>query len=113
MGLLQRSRPRSGQEREIDAAADHGIHGWMVDWDRHDGAMFYQEQLENGFLAARNRSRLRFALMWANHDWRAVYPARSPEEAYSAPANPFRSQTASGWSITAWSIISTSPTTGG
>ena len=68
-------------EREIDAAADHGIHGWMVDWYWHDGAMFYQEQLENGFLAARNRNRLRFALMWANHDWRAVYPARAPEEA--------------------------------
>ena len=53
----------------------------MVDWYWHDGAMFYQEQLENGFLAARNQSRLRFALMWANHDWRAVYPARSPDEA--------------------------------
>lgn len=68
-------------EREIDAAADHGIHGWMVDWYWHNGTMFYHEQLEKGFLAARNRSRLRFALMWANHDWRAVYPAPSPDTA--------------------------------
>ncbi len=68
-------------EREIDAAADHGIHGWMVDWYWHNGTMFYHEQLENGFLQARNRGRLKFALMWANHDWRAVYPARSPESA--------------------------------
>jgi len=67
--------------REIDAAADHGIDGWLVDWYWHDGTMFYQEQLEKGFLAAPNRTRLRFALMWANHDWRNVYPAASPESA--------------------------------
>ena len=68
-------------EKEIAAAADHGIHGWMIDWYWHNGVMFYHEQLENGFLAAPNRGRLQFALMWANHDWRAVYPARSPEQA--------------------------------
>jgi len=68
-------------EREIAAAADHGIHGWMIDWYWHDGVMFYQEQLENGFLAAPSRNRLRFALMWANHDWRAVYPAHAPDSA--------------------------------
>jgi hypothetical protein len=68
-------------EKEIAAAADHGIHGWMIDWYWHNGVMFYHEQLENGFLAAPNRDRLQFALMWANHDWRAVYPARSPEQA--------------------------------
>jgi hypothetical protein len=53
----------------------------MIDWYWHNGTMFYHEQLENGFLQARNRARLRFALMWANHDWRAVYPAHSPETA--------------------------------
>jgi hypothetical protein len=68
-------------EQEIDAAADHGIHGWMIDWYWHSGTMFYQEQLEKGFLAARNRDRLHFALMWANHDWRAVYPAHAPDQA--------------------------------
>lgn len=68
-------------EREIDAAASHGIDGWMIDWYWHNGTMFYHEQLEKGFLAARNRSRLKFALMWANHDWRDVYPAKSPEQA--------------------------------
>jgi Glycosyltransferase WbsX len=68
-------------EREIATAADHGIDGWMIDWYWHNGTMFYHEQLEKGFLAASNRSRLKFALMWANHDWRANYPARSPEQA--------------------------------
>lgn len=68
-------------ETEIEAAAGHGIDAWMVDWYWHSGTMFYHEQLENGFLQAKNASRLKFAIMWANHDWKNVYPARSPEEA--------------------------------
>jgi hypothetical protein len=67
--------------KEIEAAADHGLDAWMIDWYWHDGTMFYQEQLEQGFLKAPNRSRLKFAIMWANHDWKNVYPARRPEEA--------------------------------
>ncbi len=68
-------------EREIATAADFGIDAWMIDWYWHSGTMFYQEQLEDGFLKARNRSKLKFALMWANHHWKNVYPARSPREA--------------------------------
>src|SRR4051812_20218773 len=36
-------------EREIDAAHQHGIDGWLIDWYWHDGTMFYHEQLEHGF----------------------------------------------------------------
>ena len=68
-------------EREIDAAHQHGIDGWLIDWYWHDGTMFYHEQLENGFLKAANRSQLKFALMWANHHWKNVYPATSPDAA--------------------------------
>jgi hypothetical protein len=68
-------------EREIETAANFGIDVWMIDWYWHSGTMFYHEQLEDGFLKARNRSKLKFALMWANHHWNNVYPARSPREA--------------------------------
>ena len=34
-----------------------------------------EEALEAGFLKAPNRERLRFALMWANHDWYDWFPA--------------------------------------
>jgi len=68
-------------EREIETAADHGIDVWMIDWYWHNGTMFYHEQLEKGFLKAQNRSRLKFAIMWANHHWKNVYPARSPADA--------------------------------
>jgi hypothetical protein len=68
-------------EREIETAADFGVDVWMIDWYWHSGTMFYHEQLEQGFLKARNRARLKFAIMWANHHWRNVYPARSPSDA--------------------------------
>jgi len=79
-GYFDESDP-AWAEREIEAAAHHGIRGWMIDWYWHNGTMFYHEQLENGFLKAKNRDYLKFALMWANHDWRNVYPAASPEKA--------------------------------
>ncbi len=67
--------------REIETAAEFGIDVWMIDWYWHNGRMFYHEQLEEGFLKAPNRGKLKFALMWANHHWNNVYPARSVAEA--------------------------------
>ncbi len=67
--------------KEIDLAATYGVDAWLVDWYWHEGTQFYQEQLEQGFLKADNRSKLKFAIMWANHDWKNVYPARSPDQA--------------------------------
>lgn len=63
--------------REIDLAADHGIAGWMFAWYWYEGTTIYRRQLEEAFLKAPNRSRLKFAVMWANFDWKNVYPARS------------------------------------
>ncbi|HTS70326.1 MAG TPA: glycoside hydrolase family 99-like domain-containing protein [Terriglobia bacterium] len=81
-GMYDPSDPNSFNEadpvwaaREIDLAADSGITGFMVDWYWHEGMMFYHEQLEQGFLRAPNRQRLKFALMWANHHWSNLYPA--------------------------------------
>jgi hypothetical protein len=66
--------------REVDLAATYGVDAWMVDWYWHDGLQFYHEQLERGLLKADNRDKLKFAIMWANHDWKNVYPARSPQD---------------------------------
>jgi hypothetical protein len=67
--------------KEIEAAASHHVDAWMIDWYWHEGTQFYHEQLEQGFLKANNRTKLKFAVMWANHDWKNVYPARSSDEA--------------------------------
>jgi hypothetical protein len=64
-------------EREIDAATEHGIDAWMHCWYWHEGTMRCQSQLEDGLLKARNRQKLKFALMWANHDWSNNWPGSS------------------------------------
>lgn len=56
--------------REIDLAADHGITVFLYDWYWYSGVKNMEEALEKGFLYAKNRNRLKFALMWANHDRR-------------------------------------------
>ena len=65
--------------REIDLAADHGVSGFIYDWYWYDGQPFLNGALERGFLEAPNRERLKFALMWANHDWLHLFPHRAGE----------------------------------
>jgi len=67
----------SWAEREIETAALYGIDVWMVCWYWHEGTQRCHAQLEQGFLKAGNRRRLKFALMWANHDWTNHWPATS------------------------------------
>jgi Glycosyltransferase WbsX len=79
-GYFNESAPQDS-EREIETAANFGIDVWMIDWYWFKGTMLFHEQLENGFLKARNRSRLKFAIMWAFADWTNLFPARSPDDA--------------------------------
>ncbi|MCP4165250.1 MAG: hypothetical protein GY759_05065 [Chloroflexi bacterium] len=62
--------------RKIDAAADHAIDAFIFDWYWYGNAPYLQRALEEGYLKAPNNERLRFALMWANHDWVNIFPAR-------------------------------------
>ncbi|MBA2480924.1 MAG: glycoside hydrolase family 99-like domain-containing protein [Planctomycetes bacterium] len=61
--------------REIDLAADHGVSTFIYDWYWYEDGPYLQDALERGFLRAPNRERMRFALMWANHDWTNIHPA--------------------------------------
>ena len=61
-------------EKQIDLAADHGITCFLFDWYWYSGQKFMHRALEDGFLRARNRQRLKFFVMWANHTW-GVFPA--------------------------------------
>jgi hypothetical protein len=55
-------------EMQISAAADHGVNVFIYDWYWYDGRPFLEQCLNNGYLRARNNDRVRFYLMWANHD---------------------------------------------
>jgi hypothetical protein len=55
--------------RKIGAAADHGIDAFIFDWYCYEDGPFLERPIDAGFLKAVNNRRLKFALMWANHDW--------------------------------------------
>jgi len=61
--------------KKIDAAADHGIDAFIFDWYHYDDGPFLERPINDGFLKAENNDRIKFALMWANHDWqRNLFP---------------------------------------
>ena len=59
-----------------DEMSVHGIDAFLFDWYNYEGQPFLEGALNNGFLKAGNRDRLRFALMWANHTWTDLFPAK-------------------------------------
>ncbi|HEX8524532.1 MAG TPA: glycoside hydrolase family 99-like domain-containing protein [Tepidisphaeraceae bacterium] len=72
--------------REIDLAASSGIDIFMVDWYWHSATQLLHEWLENAFLKSPSRHKLKFAVMWANHDWPNFYPSpASGQEAVLLP----------------------------
>ena len=95
MGMVKAARPRfeghqqpkipawsDGDEsdpkvmqQKIAVAADHGIDAFIYDWYFYDDGPFLQRGLERGFMKAANVDRLKFGLMWANHDWIEIFPA--------------------------------------
>lgn len=76
-GYFDESDPKWAA-KEIDLAADHGVDVFIYDWYWYEavaGNKYLHDQLEKGFLKAPNRNRLKFSLMWANHDWLNIQPA--------------------------------------
>lgn len=74
-GYEDESRPEAMQKK-IDAAADNGVSAFIFDWYWYEDGPFLQNALETGFIGAPNNRRLKFALMWANHDWVDIHPAQ-------------------------------------
>jgi len=64
-------------EMEIEAATDHGVNVFIYDWYWYDGMPFLEECLNNGFLKAKNNHKMKFYLMWANHDVPLVWDKRN------------------------------------
>ena len=62
-------------EKKIDAAADHGLSAFIFDWYWYKEGPYLERCLEEGFLKAENNDRLKFAIMWANHNWLEIQPA--------------------------------------
>lgn len=72
-GYTDESKPKD-MEQKIAAAADHGIDAFIFDWYYYNDGPFLDAPIDKGFLKAKNQSRLKFAFMWANHDWIDIHP---------------------------------------
>jgi len=55
-------------EMEIEAAVDHGVNVFIYDWYWYDNRPYLENCLNDGFLKAKNHDKMKFYLMWANHD---------------------------------------------
>lgn len=87
-GHLQPKRPLWGYEdesrpvvfeRKISAAHAGGLNHFIFDWYWYEGKPFLNRALENGYQRAGNKDKVRFCLMWANHDWYNLMPAHLHE----------------------------------
>lgn len=72
-GYTNEADPKA-MAQKIDAAADHGIDAFIFDWYYYDDGPFLERGLDQGFLKAKNNRRMKFGLMWANHDWVDIHP---------------------------------------
>lgn len=80
-------------EQKIQAASDYGIDCFIFDWYMYNDGPFLNLCIDDGFLKAKNNSKIKFALMWANHDWLDIHPyTRGTEQKllYSGKVTPQR-----------------------
>ncbi len=63
-------------EKQIDEAAKHGVNVFIYDWYWYDGRPFLEHCLNNGYLKAKNNDKVKFYLMWANHNVNYMWDKR-------------------------------------
>ena len=67
-------------EMQINAAADHGVNVFIYDWYWYDNRPFLENCLNDGFLKASNCNRMKFYIMWANHDANYLWDIRNSDK---------------------------------
>ena len=55
-------------EMQINEAVKHGVNVFIYDWYWYDRRPFLEQCLDEGFLGASNNEKMKFYIMWANHD---------------------------------------------
>ena len=63
-------------EKQIEEAVSHGVNVFIYDWYWYDNRPFLENCLNDGFLKAKNRDKMRFYLMWANHTATTMWDKR-------------------------------------
>ena len=66
-------------EMQINAAYDHGVNVFIYDWYWYDDRPFLENCLNDGYLKARNNDKVKFYIMWANHNANTVWDIRNSD----------------------------------
>ena len=61
-------------EKQIEIAVSHGVNGFMFDWYYYEGRPYRNRCLEEGLMKAANVNKIKFAVMWCNHDAIQAHP---------------------------------------
>ena len=64
-------------EMQIDAAVNHGVNVFIYDWYWYDNRPFLENCLNDGFLGAPNNEKMKFYVMWANHNATNLWDKRN------------------------------------
>jgi len=75
-------------EMQIEAAYDHGVNVFIYDWYWYDRRPYLEGCLNNGYLKARNNNKVKFYLMWANHDVNLGWDKRNADDAFTNQNSP-------------------------
>jgi len=72
-GYTDEADPKD-MSQKINAAVDYGIDVFLFDWYMYEDGPFLNRAIDEGFLKAENSEQIKFAFMWANHDWIDIHP---------------------------------------
>lgn len=78
-GYLDQSDPKT-QEKNIETAIEYGVNVFIFDWYWYENRPFLEDVLNKGFLKAENREKIKFYLMWANHDANSYWDPKNPDK---------------------------------
>ena len=67
-------------EKQIDCAVSYGVNVFIYDWYWYDNRPFLENCLNDGFLKAKNNDKMKFCLMWANHDATHLWDKRNSDK---------------------------------
>ena len=67
-------------EKQIDCAVSYGVNVFIYDWYWYDNRPFLENCLNDGFLKAKNNDKMKFCLMWANHDANHLWDKRNSDK---------------------------------
>ena len=72
-------------EFQIEEATKYGVNVFIYDWYWYDHRPYLENCLNDGFLAAKNNEKMRFYLMWANHDVNYAWDKRLSDTIWKEP----------------------------